>query len=93
VCEAQSGYILNDEVHLGKRTKMRFDSDDEPEPPYEGGVIGRITIYVIRHYLKKGHVLACDNRFTSADLFEHLFVHHGTTAVGTLRSLLEDVPT
>lgn len=54
--------------------------------------MGRITAYVLRHYLGRGHCLVCDNRFTSAPLFEYLYVHHGTTAVGSLRQNSAQLP-
>jgi hypothetical protein len=32
LCEVGSGYILNDEAHLGKKQKMVFDGSQEPRP-------------------------------------------------------------
>jgi len=88
--EAKSGYVLNDETHLGKTVKLIFKG--EPPPKFEGNFLGRVTRYVVRHYLDQGHHLAFDNRFTSADLLEFLFVHHKTTAVGSLRGNSAGMP-
>jgi Transposase IS4 len=69
-----------------------FDPDEEPEPVFQGNLMGRTTVYATRHYLGKGHTIVCDNRFTSANLFEHLFTHHKTYAVGSLRSNAAEMP-
>lgn len=54
--------------------------------------MGRVTAYVLRHYLGMGHCLVCDNRFTSATLFQYLYEHHSTTAVGSLRQNSAELP-
>lgn len=54
--------------------------------------MGRITCYLVRHYLDKWHTIACDNRFTTAELFEYLFAQHKTMAVGSLRPNTAQMP-
>jgi hypothetical protein len=88
--EASSGYVLNDEPHVGRRVKMVFNG--EPEPAYTGGVMGRITRFLARHYLGNWYHLIFDNRFTSTKLLEFLYLNHKTTAVGSLRNNSTDMP-
>jgi hypothetical protein len=61
-------------------------------PRYSGTIMGRIVLYTMRHYLGRGHGLVCDNRFTSAKLFESLYRDHSTTAVGSLRLNAAEMP-
>src|SRR5207253_2474521 len=60
-CDGASGYVLNDEAHIGKGTHILFDPDEEPKPPFKG-LMGRTTLYTARHYLNRGHTIVCDNR-------------------------------
>ena len=91
--EARTGYIFNDEAHVGKQVKMVFHEDELPNPEFKGNFMGKVTAYLARHYLGKGHHLVFDNRFTSARLLEYLFLHHKTTAVGSLRGNSAQMPT
>jgi hypothetical protein len=88
--EASSGYVLNDEPHVGRRVKMVFVN--EPQPVYKGKIMGRITRYLARHYLGSWYHLIFDNRFTSTTLLEFLYLNHQTTAVGSLKSISADMP-
>jgi hypothetical protein len=91
LCDGENGYVLNDEAHIGKGTHILFDPDVEPQPPFNG-LMGRTTLYTARHYLGLGHTIVCDNRFTQAELFQHLYQHHKTYAVGSLRSNSAQMP-
>lgn len=88
--EAMSGYVLNDETHVGRAVKLVFEG--EPDPEFTGNFLGRVTRHVARHYLGKWHHLVFDNRFTSAELLEFLFKEHKTTAVGSLRQNAAQMP-
>jgi len=90
--EAKTGYVFNDEAHVGKQVKMVFEKDEMPQPKFIGNFMGKVTTYLARHYLGKGHHLVFDNRFTSAKLLEYLFRYHRTTGVGSLRGNSAEMP-
>src|SRR5207253_2572288 len=55
-------------------------------------LMGRTTLDTARHYFNRGHTIVCDNRFSQAELFQHLYKHHNTYADGSLRSNSAQMP-
>lgn len=93
VCDSQDGYILNDEAHIGKKNHMAVDPAQDPAAELKKRLkMAHTTTYAARHYLNKGYTLVCDNRFTSALLFETLYLKLGTFACGSLRAKAGAMP-
>ena len=92
LCDSDDGYILNDEAHIGKKRHMKVDPAQDPAKDLRSSKMAHTTIYTSRHYLNQGFTIVCDNRFTSAKLFQKLYQDLGTFGCGSLRSNAKDMP-
>ena len=93
LCDCADGYILNDEAHIGKKNHMAADPAQDPAKDLRSShKMAHTTIYTARHYLNRGYTVVCDNRFTSALLFETFYKRFGTLACGSLRSNSSGMP-
>ena len=82
-CIAGDGYLLGFNVYTGKSTIS--------SPSTEASIIHQSVISLIQPYYNRGHILYCDNLFTSPVLFNEL-QRHGVRACGTLRPNRKHLP-
>ncbi|WAR15686.1 PGBD4-like protein [Mya arenaria] len=81
LCDSVSGYCLRFNLYTGRRVSL----------PSEHGTIYDLVMDLLRGRFGQGHVLFCDNYYSSPRLFMDLW-ELGVTAVGTCRKNRKGLP-
>ena len=82
LCDADNAYCLKFKLYTGKQSVA----------PSENGATYDLVMDLMRNHFDKGHVLYCDNYYTSPRLFMDLWML-GTGATGTVRQCRKGIPT
>ena len=88
-----TGYVFDDEIHQ-TFTGDRHPLDTEPidsRRVFIGHKPGQVVSRLMRKYYNRGHHLTMDSYYTSAALFDHLYIN-GTVATGTCKMQTEGLP-
>ncbi|XP_070554816.1 piggyBac transposable element-derived protein 4-like [Ptychodera flava] len=92
--ESATGYLFNDEVHQPDADNCHHPLDpnaaDNPRV-FRGNRPGQVVSRLIRPYYELGHHVIMDSYYTSAPLFDHLYVHN-IAATGTCRMYTLGLP-
>ena len=81
ICDATNGYCSRFKLYTGKPST----------PPSRNGATYDLTMDLLRGYFGRGHILYCDNYYSSPQLFLDLW-RLGLGATGTVRSNRKGVP-
>lgn len=81
LCDSENAYCLRFKLYTGKKSVQ----------PSENGATYDLIMDLMRNYFEKGHILYCDNYYSSPRLFMDLWVL-GTGATGTVRSYRKGIP-
>lgn len=83
LCDSVTGYIVDIIAYCGKGTELEIDR--------ELGITGSIATSLLKDFMHKGHILYCDNWYTSPDLFKKL-LKNKTGACGIVREDRKNMP-
>lgn len=81
ICDATNGYCTRFKLYTGKSST----------PPSRNGATYDLTMDLLRGYFGRGHILYCDNYYSSPQLFLDLW-GLGIGATGTVRSNRKGMP-
>nr|XP_022290940.1 piggyBac transposable element-derived protein 4-like [Crassostrea virginica] len=81
LCDAENAYCLKFKLYTGKSSVR----------PSENGATYDLVMDLLRNYYEKGHILFCDNYYSSPRLFMDLWIL-GTGATGTVRQYRKGIP-